>query len=177
MSGPIDDHVALVGLSGSGKSTVAPLLASRSGRNVVIDLDRSIEARVGRPVHEIFEADGEAAFRTLESDALAEALTGAPAIIATGGGVVMAAENRSLLRANATVIWLRAHPSHLADRLADTSEARPLLAGDAEFALQRLSSEREALYSEVADIVIDVDGVDPASLAEELAELLAGHTS
>ena len=167
------DHIALVGLSGSGKSTVAPLLASRSGRSAVVDLDRAVESLMGRTVQEIFDTDGEATFRTLETEALSEALGGPPSVIATGGGVVLGAENRALLRSGATVVWLRAHPSHLAQRLTDTSEARPLLEGDVEFALQRLSSEREALYSEVADFVIDVDGVDPVSVAEELVGILA----
>jgi shikimate kinase len=162
-------HVALVGLSGAGKSTVAPLLANRLGVGSFVDLDRVIERRRGCTVAEIFDTDGEAAFRRLESDALAEALDGPPVVIATGGGIVLDHGNRALLRAGATVVWLRATPAHLAGRLADTNEARPLLSGDAEFALHRLAEEREALYSEVADLVIDVDGVDPVSVAEEVA--------
>lgn len=166
------EHVALVGLSGSGKSTAAPMIAARSGR-IVVDLDRVISDRVGRTVAELFaEPDGEARFRVLETEALLDALAGPPAVIATGGGVVLSAENRSSLRSAAQVVWLRAHPSRLAARLADTTEARPLLDGDAEFALQRLSAEREALYDEVADIVIDVDGVDALTVAEEIIDRL-----
>lgn len=168
-----DDHLVLVGLSGTGKSTLAPLLMNRTGRSVVIDLDREIERRAGRAVHEIFEAEGETGFRLLESQALAEALAGPPAVIATGGGVVLEVQNRAMLRQGATVIWLRATPSHLAERLADTSEARPLLDGDAEFALSRMASEREALYAEVADLTMDVEGVDPRTVAEELADRLS----
>lgn len=172
------EHIALVGLSGSGKSTVAPLLASRLGSLSVVDLDRTIEERRGTDVATIFaEPDGESTFRALETDALLESLRGTPSVIATGGGVVLEPENRAALRSGATVVWLRAHPSRLAERLADTAEARPLLEGDAEFAMQRLSSEREALYSEVADHVIDVDGIDPASVAAEIAELLSRRAS
>ncbi len=166
------EHVALVGLSGSGKSTAAPLIASRTGR-IVVDLDRVVTERVGRPVAEIFaEPEGEATFRVLETEALLDALSGPPAVIATGGGVVLSAANRSSLRNDAHVVWLRAHPSKLAARLADTTEARPLLDGDVEFALQRLSEERAALYDEVSDTVIDVDGVDPLSVAEEVVSAL-----
>ena len=169
----VSEHIALVGLSGSGKSTVAPLVSARRGLGAPVDLDRVVEGRVGRPVHELFEEEGEATFRRLESDALADALAGPPVVIATGGGVVLDAENRRLLRSGASVVWLRGSPAHLASRLADTTEARPLLSGDAEFALHRLAEEREALYSEVADVVIDVDGVDPVTVADEVVRALS----
>jgi len=165
-------HLVLVGLSGSGKSTIAPLLQARTGRSVTIDIDREVVERDGRTIAEIFEQEGETGFRSLESSVLAEALAGPPAVVATGGGIVLELENRRMLR-DQTVIWLRAAPGHLAERLADTSEARPLLDGDAEFALHRMASEREALYSEVADLVVDVEGVDPRTLADEIAERLA----
>lgn len=165
-------HLALVGLSGTGKSTLAPLLA-RSGGAIVVDLDRTVAATVGMSVQEYFDEHGESAFRSLESQALADALAGPPAVIATGGGVVLEQQNRAMLRDSATVIWLRAHPTHLAQRLADTSEARPLLDGDAEFALHRMAAERDALYSEVADLVVDVEGADPRSLADEILERIS----
>lgn len=160
--------IALVGLSGTGKSTIAPLLVSHLGFGASIDLDRLIEERFGRTVEAIFSEDGEAAFRRAETDALAEALAGPPVVIAAGGGVVLAQENRSQLRSNATVVWLRASPAHLAERLSDTAEARPLLAGDAHFALDRLASEREALYAEVADLIVDVEGLDVAAVVAEV---------
>jgi shikimate kinase len=162
-------HLVLVGLSGSGKSTLAPLLRSRTGRSAAIDLDRVVEERSGRSIPEIFAEEGETGFRLHESQALTDALSGPPAVIATGGGVVLELDNRRRIAQDATVIWLRASPDHLVERLTDTSEARPLLAGDADFALHRMASEREALYREVADIVVDVEGVDPLDLADELA--------
>lgn len=172
-AGPVGSgHIVLVGLSGSGKSTLAPLLRSRTGRSAVVDLDRAIESMTGRTIPEIFEEEGEAGFRLLESQALADALAAPPAVVATGGGVVLEYENRRLLRDNAVVVWLRARPDHLALRLADTSEARPLLDGDMEFALHRMATEREALYAEVADLVVDVEGGDPLTLADEIAARL-----
>lgn len=165
-------HIVLIGLSGSGKSTVAPLLAARSGLGSFVDLDRLIEQRLHRSVQEIFELDGEAVFRRHESDALAATVAEAPCVIATGGGVVLQRSNRLLLRSAGTVVWLRAQPQQLARRLLDTTEARPLLSGDPEFALHRLAEEREALYSEVADLVIDVDGIDAVTVANEVARML-----
>lgn len=163
-------HLALIGLSGSGKSTLAPLLASRTGLGAAIDLDRDIERRLGRPVAEIFEHDGEAAFRRAECEALRDVLGGPPCVVATGGGVVLDPDNRALLRAGATVVWLRASVDELALRLSDTAEARPLLAGDVGFALTRLSAERDALYGEVADVIVDVDGASPEHLLDEVLE-------
>lgn len=165
-------HIALVGLPGSGKSTLAPLLASRLGRRAVVDLDRLVEERFGTTVSAIFSEHGEAVFRDAESEALAASLDGDPAVIATGGGVVLSAENRRRLAASARVVWLRAHPDHLQERLADGSSSRPLLAGDPAFALARLSEERNALYEQIADLVVDVDGVAPNDLADEVAGLL-----
>lgn len=165
-------HVALVGLSGSGKSTLAPLLASRLGGHVVIDLDRVVERRFGRSVAEVFASEGESAFRAAEREALESALAGPPAVIATGGGAVLAADNRAVLSSSATVVWLRAHPSSLQRRLEGTAEARPLLAGDAGFALTRLSEERDALYAQVADLIVDADGAAPADLADEVVASL-----
>lgn len=168
MSATDERHIALVGLSGSGKSTLAPLLASRLGSRTVVDLDRVVEERFGQSVADIFAGRGEADFRDAESDALAAALAGPPSVIATGGGIVLDAENRRALGSNAFVVWLRAHPSHLEQRLSGPTEVRPLLEGDREFALARLSEERAALYGAVADLVIDVEGMDPADLALEV---------
>ena len=165
-------HIALVGLSGSGKSTLAPLLAARLGGHLVVDLDRVVERRLGRPVAAIFEIDGETAFRDAEAVALSDALGGPPSVIATGGGVVLAARNRAALADSATVVWLRVHPSQLEQRLRGTDEARPLLEGDPAFALARLSEERAALYAQVADLTVDGDGVPPADLADEVATAL-----
>lgn len=139
---------------------------------MVVDLDRVVEQRFGRSVAEVFAVDGETAFRDAESEALAASLAGPPAVVATGGGVVLDPGNRRLLEDRATVVWLRAHPSQLQQRLAGTTEARPLLDGDAEFALTRLSEERAALYAQVAHLTVDVDGMDPRDLAEELATSL-----
>lgn len=164
-------HVVLVGLSGSGKSTLAPLIASRLGGHLAVDLDRMITERLGRTIQEVFASDGEGSFREAETDALIEALDGPPAVIATGGGVVLDVENRALLR-SAHVVWLDAHPSHLEQRLEGTTEARPLLDGDPGFALSRLHEERAALYAQVADVTVDVEGASPLEIADEIVAAL-----
>ena len=168
-----DRQLALIGLSGTGKSTLAPLLASRLGGRTVVDLDRVVERRFGRSTAELFATDGEGSFRSAESAALVEALQGPPAVIATGGGVVLAAENREALRGSAVVVWLRADPSDLQERLDGTDEQRPLLGDDPAGALARLSAERTALYRSVADVEVDVGGVAPDTLADEIARLLS----
>lgn len=161
--------IALVGLSGSGKSTVAPLLASRLGLGASIDLDRVIEEMFSDTIEAIFVSEGETRFREFESDALATALAVPPVVVATGGGCVMDRSNRALLRSEDVItIWLRASTTELVNRLRDTTEARPLLAGDPAFALQRLAEQREALYQEVADLVVDVDGSDVRSVVDEI---------
>ena len=107
------EHVVLVGLMGVGKSTVGARLADSLGWPLV-DSDEQVESATGRTVREIFESDGEPAFRALEARALAEALDApGPSIIAAAGGVVLAEENRRRLQApKVEVVWLRADASH-----------------------------------------------------------------
>ena len=109
-------HVVLVGLMGSGKTTTGRILARRL-RRPLFDSDQLVEARTGRTVREIFEADGEDAYRTLETAALLDALAEPePAVIAAAGGVVIREENRRALRdAGALVVWLQGRPRR-ADR-------------------------------------------------------------
>lgn len=163
-------HVALVGLSGTGKSTVAPLLAARRGVECV-DLDRAVEAADGRPVAEIFAVSGEPAFRDLESAALAAALAGPPAVVATGGGVVERPENRTALTA-VPVVWLQADPEELVGRLVGSDEARPLLSDDPVARLRALGAARAGWYAEVADVVVHVGGRAVAEVVDEIARAL-----
>jgi len=170
----VTGHVALVGLSGTGKSTVAPLLAARRGL-ACVDLDGVVVAQAGRSVAEIFAADGEARFRSLESDALARALDGPPAVLATGGGVVLDAANRDLLTERATVVWLQSRPGTLAARLSATDEERPLLSDGLDVAVERLSqmsAARGPLYTAVADVALEVDDCTAEEVVDAVDELL-----
>ena len=166
------DHVVLVGMMGSGKTHVGRQLADRLGL-AFVDSDEQIERRHGRTVREIFETDGEPAFRRLEAEALAAAV-GSPArsVIAAAGGVVLDARNRELLARAGTVVWLRARPEVLATRVGD-HDHRPLLGDDALGVLRRLDAERAPLYREVADAVLDVGELSPDDAVERIAELVA----
>jgi len=161
-------HIVLVGLMGSGKSTVGRLLAARLHRPF-LDSDEMVEARTGRTVREIFEADGEAAYRPLETEALLDALaTPEPAVIAAAGGVVLSPVNRDALRRGAgKVVWLRASPALLVDR-AVRQDHRPLLEQDPEGTMARMAADRTELYAEVAGEVIDIDDLTPAQVADRV---------
>lgn len=155
----------------TGKSTIGRAVASRTGRPF-IDSDAQIEAETGRTVRDIFEQEGEAAFRRLEADALAKALANEePSVIAAAGGVVLSPHNRALLKRAGRVVWLRADPRTLAHRVRP-DDHRPLLQDDPLATLTRLAGEREALYSEVADAVIDVDRRDKRDLVREVEALV-----
>jgi shikimate kinase len=166
-------HVVLVGLMGTGKSTVGQLLADRWGWPLV-DSDAQVEARTGRTVREIFETDGEPAFRRLEAEALAAALEGAaPSVIAAAGGVVLDPANRARLRASGTVVWLTGDPDVLAARAtAPGGDHRPLLEGDPDETMRRLAAERAPLYAEVADHTVAVDTRSAAEVADAIAALV-----
>jgi len=103
-------HLVLVGLMGAGKTTVGQMCAARLGR-AFVDTDDLVETLAHASVSEIFASDGEARFRELEQQAVAEACASPePLVIACGGGAVLAPANRRLLRAAGTVVWLRAPP-------------------------------------------------------------------
>lgn len=164
-------HIVIVGLPGTGKSSLAAPLARRLGRSTR-DTDRLVQHRAGKSIPELFSNIGEASFRRIESQALLEALSGPSAVIATGGGIVLDAGNRRLLRDRATVVWLTADVEALADRLKDSAEVRPLLSGDALSELQRLQEERDPLYRQVADVVVDTNGLDRSAVLDATLDAL-----
>ena len=151
-------HVVLIGMMGTGKTTVGRLVATLLSRPFV-DTDEGVEARTGLSVEELFASKGEASFRAEESAVLAEALADAePAVIAVAGGAVLDVSNRVLIRQASAdgglVVWLLADPAMLVARVAEGTH-RPLLADDPADALTRLSAQREPLYAEIADVAID----------------------
>lgn len=156
----------------SGKTSAGQEVAAALGRPFV-DSDAQVEAATGRTVREIFETDGEPAYRALERQALVAALDlPRPAVVAAAGGVVLDPENRDALRRAATVVWLRAQPEVLASRVS-TGDHRPLLADDPLGTLTRLSRDRRHLYEEVADHVVDVDGMSSHDVAARIVELVS----
>ena len=163
------DSVAIVGYMGSGKTTLGRLLARSLGREFV-DLDRAISKRAGKEIPEIFAEHGEETFRDLEHEALSDALdTERPCIVACGGGVVIRPENRALL-GDVTTVFLREATDVLYRRTR--APGRPLRAASRGEFEQRYA-ERLALYREVADLEVEVDGRPPARVTEEVLECLS----
>src|SRR5215210_3850034 len=143
-------NIFLVGLMGAGKTSVGKLLARRLGK-VFYDSDHEIERSTGVRIPVIFEIEGESGFSARESRVLAELARCPDIVLATGGGAVLAEENRRVLSAHGTVVYLRASPHDLYQRTRHDRN-RPLLQTDNPLGkLTSLFSERDALYREVAD--------------------------
>jgi shikimate kinase len=156
--------VYLVGMPGSGKSSVGPALAARLGVPFV-ELDAEIERVAGSSVREIFEREGEARFRELEAAALTEAATRDPSVVSCGGGVVLEPANRVTLRATGEVVFLSVSLAVLRQRVRPAAD-RPLIRAEGD--LERLQREREPLYREFAAHVVDASGpVDEVAAAIE----------
>jgi shikimate kinase len=160
-------RVTLVGYRACGKSTVGRLMAARLGWPFV-DADQELERRLGMSIADLCAARGEAAFRDQEQALLAE-LTGmaGPQVLATGGGVVIRSANRERLRSHGgLVVWLRAAPAVVQERLRRNPGGRMSLSGasPAEEA-PRIMAEREPWYQEVAGLVVEATGSEQA-LAE-----------
>ena len=166
----------LTGFMGSGKSTVGTVLAERLGYRF-IDLDAEIVADAGCSINAIFASDGEQEFRTMESSQLEKVLsTCGGAVVATGGGAVISAQNRMLMRKRGVVINLKVTLQQVLARLKGCNN-RPLLAGDgATERAQRLMSDREQFYAD-ADIRIDTDGKSVEDVATEILCRLKGFSS
>lgn len=163
-------HVVLVGLSGSGKSTVGRALAERLGR-LFVDSDDLIVARAGKPIPQVFEEQGEPAFRALERGAVADAVSRPAAVIATGGGAPIDPDNRRALWDGNLVVWLDAPIETLTRRVGRTGAGRPLLSGDAATRLQELRTAREPLYA-TAHLRIDTAVLDVPKAVEAILQRL-----
>ncbi len=149
-------NLFLVGLPGAGKSTLGRSLARRLGMPFV-DADTELERRLGVTIPTIFEIEGEAAFRDREESSLAELVVRTGIVLATGGGAVIRPANRERLKANGTVVYLHAEPATLRERTRK-SHHRPLLNTADPFArLMELYAQRDQLYREVADVVLESD--------------------
>lgn len=147
-------NLFLVGLPGAGKSTFGRQLARRLHKRFV-DADHELEQRLGVSIPTIFEIEGEPGFRDREEATIAELCVLADIVLSTGGGAVLRPANRQRLKENGTVVYLHAEPAMLFDRVRH-SRNRPLLkSADPMVRLTQLYAERDALYREVADHIVE----------------------
>lgn len=166
-------NLILVGMMGSGKTTVGRLVADRLGWDL-IDTDQLIVDRTGASIPALFQEKGEAFFRRLEKEVLLELKARKRMVVATGGGTVLDGENRRLLQETGLVIYLKTAPTVLAARVGH-GEGRPLLMGrDPVQVLTALLEERETFYRQ-ADLVVVTDGRIPSQVAEEIIIRAAGR--
>ena len=171
---------ALVGMPGSGKSTVGRQLAHRAGVPF-IDLDHWLEKMIGTTIRSFFETEGEARFRDLEAQVLAEvAQQPGGMVLSTGGGAVLRADNRAVLRQFGDVLYLRASPEEIYKRVKH-DKTRPLLQGGNPLEkLRELYVQRDPLYREAAHYVIETGRPSVSTLVNmvmmqlEMAESAAG---
>jgi shikimate kinase len=164
--------LTFIGYRGSGKSSLAGVLAPRLGW-AWVDADHEIERRAGRSIREIFQSDGEAAFRTLECEVMADLLARDQLIVAAGGGAVLDGDTRRRMKLAGPVVWLTAGVDTLHARItrhAEQGHARPALTdlGGGREEIATVLARREPLYREVADVIVDTDGRDVEALAAEI---------
>jgi shikimate kinase len=163
-------HLWLLGLSGSGKSTVGPRLA-RALAMPWVDTDAEIARESGKPIPEIFQEEGEEGFRQRESRILEKIAAGPASVVSCGGGVVIRKTNRHRMTSTGLRIYLQADPAILARRLR-TSQDRPLLAGDErEATLQKLLAERSPWYEE-SELSVDVTHLKPEEVVSAIQKKL-----
>ncbi|NYT25274.1 shikimate kinase [Alcaligenaceae bacterium] len=170
---PYEYPVFLVGMMGAGKTTIGRGLARILGREF-LDLDHEIEARCGVRIAHIFDIEGEEGFRRRERSVLEECSARPDLVLATGGGAVLAPENRRRLKSRGVVVYLRATPEDLYRRVA-RDRSRPLLqTADPQARIRELVAAREPLYEEVADVVFDTGSMPVQQVVKALVPLLQG---
>ena len=165
------DNIFLVGLMGAGKSTIGRQLARELGKQFR-DSDSEIEKRTGVNIDVIFDIEGEQGFRRRETRMLKELVEERGIVLATGGGAVLASENRQLLRDNGLVIYLKASAEHLAGRVK-LDRRRPLLqTGDKLATIRELMTQREPVYQQLADRVVETNNRSIPRVVREISKMI-----
>lgn len=168
----ISNNLFLVGPMGSGKTAVGKTLARRL-RRPFIDTDAEIERRTGVDIPRIFDTEGEAGFRLREREIVAELSAAEGIVLSTGGGAILAPENRACLRERGTVIYLETSIAQQVARVR-RGENRPLLSGVADMTARvtELMNQRAPLYAEVAHLTVRTDGRRVPAVVDEILRSL-----
>jgi shikimate kinase/3-dehydroquinate synthase len=166
-------HIALLGLMGSGKTTVGTLVADALGW-AFIDSDLVVQERTGMTVAELWQRGGEPAYRPHEREAVTQALAGeGPDVVAVAAGAIEdPVAVASLAQPGVMRVWLRAKPETVAERVA-LSDHRPLIQDDPFAVLAAQAQERSGPYAEAADLVLDVEAHTAEELADRIVEAAA----
>ena len=166
-------NIILEGFMGSGKTTVSEILSERLDLDI-LDTDSAIVSTEGRSINEIFSSDGEEAFRDMETELLQTIVSDhwRDMVISLGGGLPLREENRTLLKEAGKVVYLKASPETVYERIKG-DDSRPLLHTEDPLArIRQLQEERAGRYEEASDIVVDTDGKDPETIASEIIDIL-----
>jgi shikimate kinase len=168
-------NLVLIGLRGTGKSTIAEILAQRLGWDWC-DADAEIERRAAKTIKQIFEAGGEPAFRDWETQVVTDLAQRERTVLALGGGAVLRPENRAAIARQGTIVWLTASPETLWARIqadATTASRRPNLSagGGINEIIATLGARRE-VYRQCADLEVDTEGKTPDQVADAIVEQL-----
>jgi shikimate kinase len=170
-------NIALIGFMGTGKTAVGQLLAKKLGRKF-IELDSLIEQKAGKSIPEIFQQDGEIAFRELEIGVTKEVAEKKNAVIACGGGLVLNKINIDRLRKESIMVYLTASPRVILKRVSGEEGSRPLLeVDDPDLIIRELLRFRKPFYERAADITVNTSKLSISAVAEEIIEKLKENES
>ncbi|MDP6339005.1 MAG: shikimate kinase [Candidatus Marinimicrobia bacterium] len=159
-------NIYLIGMMGSGKSTVGKILGKKMGMPF-LDLDHYIEVKSNKSISEIFKNDGESHFRELESEALTH-IEKSNVVAACGGGIILSKENRDKLKSTGKVVLLQASIPEIAKRLQDAID-RPLLQDKERIQeLTKIWNGRKDYYQNTAHITVDANGQTPEKISEQI---------
>ncbi len=170
-------NIALVGFMGTGKTAVGKVLAEKLDKRF-IELDALIEQRAGKTIPEIFQQDGEIAFRELEIEATRDAAERENTVIACGGGVVLNQINIDRLRRKSVIVYLTASPEVILERTSSDTDERPLLVAENKVSrVAKLLKFRQPFYERAADITVDTSKLDVGEVAGKITKKLSRYES
>ena len=165
-------NVALIGFMGAGKTVVGEALAKKLNKEFV-ELDSLIEHKAGKSIPEIFQQDGEIAFRELEIEVTKEVVRSKHLVIACGGGIVLNKINIDRLRNESIIVYLTASPRIILKRVLNNGDERPLLkTPNKALEIQELLNFRKPFYERAADIKVNTSKLDIDSVVEQIISKL-----